>query len=157
MDCHALLQGIFLTQGSHPHLLPWQVSSLPLAAPGKPGYWQWNISKKRRNSATSGKKWRQDLPASSLFLRTFLPEKWPEDQVERATVPPLQLGPCLCHTCRQWGQRMNWKQNSSYSCVVWIKDIISATRYSRASCLVLVCVCGTASLKDMRAPIYTIG
>ena len=33
MDCHDLLQGIFLTRGSNPHLLhlpPWQVGSLPL-------------------------------------------------------------------------------------------------------------------------------
>ena len=36
--CHALLQGIFPTQGSNPHLLHlhWQVGSLPLAPPGKP-------------------------------------------------------------------------------------------------------------------------
>ena len=37
--CHALLQRIFLTQGSNPHLLRrlhWQVGSLPLAPPGKP-------------------------------------------------------------------------------------------------------------------------
>ena len=37
--CHALLQGIFLTQGSNPCLLcllHWQVGSLPLALPGKP-------------------------------------------------------------------------------------------------------------------------
>ena len=36
---HALLQGIFLTQGSNPHLLcllHWQAGSLPLAPPGKP-------------------------------------------------------------------------------------------------------------------------
>ena len=36
---HFLLQGIFLTQGSNPHLLcllHWQVVSLPLAPPGKP-------------------------------------------------------------------------------------------------------------------------
>ena len=36
---HALLQGIFLTQGSNPHLLGllhWQVDSLPLVPPGKP-------------------------------------------------------------------------------------------------------------------------
>ena len=35
--CHALLQGIFLTQGSNPYLLcflHWQVGSLPLAPPG---------------------------------------------------------------------------------------------------------------------------
>ena len=39
VGCHALLQGIFLTQGSNPHLLSllhWQVSSLPLMPLGKP-------------------------------------------------------------------------------------------------------------------------
>ena len=39
VGCHALLQGIFLTQGSNPcllHLLHWQAGSLPLAPPGKP-------------------------------------------------------------------------------------------------------------------------
>ena len=39
MGCHALLQGIFPTQGSNPclfHLLHWQAGSLPLAPPRKP-------------------------------------------------------------------------------------------------------------------------
>ena len=39
MGCHALLQGIFLTQGCNPHLfclLHWQVGFLPLAPAGKP-------------------------------------------------------------------------------------------------------------------------
>ena len=39
VSCHFLLQGIFPTQGSNPHLLcllHWQVDSLPLAPPGKP-------------------------------------------------------------------------------------------------------------------------
>ena len=39
VGCHALLQGIFQTQGSNPHLLcllHWQTGSLPLALPGKP-------------------------------------------------------------------------------------------------------------------------
>ena len=39
MDCHALFQGIFPTQGLNPyilHLLHWQAGSLPLAPPGKP-------------------------------------------------------------------------------------------------------------------------
>ena len=31
MDCHFLLQGIFLTQGLNPHLLHWQADSLPLS------------------------------------------------------------------------------------------------------------------------------
>ena len=37
VGCHALLQGIFLTQGSNLcflHLLHWQADSLPLAPPG---------------------------------------------------------------------------------------------------------------------------
>ena len=41
VGCHALFQGIFLTQGSNPHLLRllhWQMGSLPLAPPGKPQY-----------------------------------------------------------------------------------------------------------------------
>ena len=39
VGCHALLQGIFSTQGSNLHalsLLHWQLGSLPLAPPGKP-------------------------------------------------------------------------------------------------------------------------
>ena len=39
VGCHALLQGIFLTQGLNPLLLGlllWQAGSLPLATPGKP-------------------------------------------------------------------------------------------------------------------------
>ena len=33
VSCHALLQGIFPTQWSNPHLLHWQANSLPLAPP----------------------------------------------------------------------------------------------------------------------------
>ena len=39
VSCHALLQGIFLTQGSNQRLLcllHWQVDSLPSEPPGKP-------------------------------------------------------------------------------------------------------------------------
>ena len=48
VGCHALFQGIFLTQGPNPcllHLLPWQAGYLLLTPPGKPklkhtwGYW----------------------------------------------------------------------------------------------------------------------
>ena len=38
VGCHALLQGIFLTQGSNPRLLGllhWEAGSLPLAPPGR--------------------------------------------------------------------------------------------------------------------------
>ena len=36
VGCHFLLQGIFLTQGLNPHLLHWQVDSLPLSHQGSP-------------------------------------------------------------------------------------------------------------------------
>ena len=36
VGCHFLLQGIFLTQGSNPHLLNGQADSLPLRYPGSP-------------------------------------------------------------------------------------------------------------------------
>ena len=39
VGCHALFQGIFLTQGSNPHLLSllhWQAGSLPLRHQGSP-------------------------------------------------------------------------------------------------------------------------
>ena len=36
VGCHFLLQGIFLTQGLNPHLLHWQVDSLPLHHLGSP-------------------------------------------------------------------------------------------------------------------------
>ena len=36
VGCHALLQGIFLTQGLNLHLLHWQMGSLPPVPPGKP-------------------------------------------------------------------------------------------------------------------------
>ena len=48
MGCHALLQWIFLTQGSNPHLLSllrWQLDSLPLAPPGKPPFAPTHLTK----------------------------------------------------------------------------------------------------------------
>ena len=36
MDCHSLLQGIFLIQGSNPGLFAFQADSLPSEPPGKP-------------------------------------------------------------------------------------------------------------------------
>ena len=36
VDCHFLLQGIFLTQGLNPHLLRWQRDALPLGQQGSP-------------------------------------------------------------------------------------------------------------------------
>ena len=45
VDCHAILQGIFLIQGSNPGLLHWQVDSILSEPPGKPTgqfYFSWH-------------------------------------------------------------------------------------------------------------------
>ena len=39
VGCHSLLQGIFPTQGSKPHLLHWQVGSFSVGPPGKAFIW----------------------------------------------------------------------------------------------------------------------
>ena len=42
VGCSFLLQGIFLTQGSNPHLPHWQARSLPLSHQGGPSsHWKW--------------------------------------------------------------------------------------------------------------------
>ena len=45
MSCHALLQGIFPTQALNPHLLHWQVDSLPLSYQGSPSEFLKNMEK----------------------------------------------------------------------------------------------------------------
>ena len=76
VDCHALFQGIFRTQGSNPrlfHLLHWQADSLALAPPGKPSpchaWWEnplpLAVGSSRRLLASS---WTSDEPRLSMFL-----------------------------------------------------------------------------------------
>ena len=45
VGCHFLLRGIFLIQGSNPHLLHWQAASLPTEPSGKPCWWSYIIAK----------------------------------------------------------------------------------------------------------------
>ena len=59
VGCYALLQGIFLTQGSNPYLLSllhWQMGSLPLAPHGKqaPEFFGW-IKPKQPKGSLKGK------------------------------------------------------------------------------------------------------
>ena len=46
VGCHALLQGIFLTQESNPHLLHWQANSLPLSHRGSPKFCPTDVKNK---------------------------------------------------------------------------------------------------------------
>ena len=67
VGCHALLQGIFLTQGSNPCflcLLCWQAVSLPLGPPEKPCYSLYrdhNVSYKREEKNGSRAKKREKI------------------------------------------------------------------------------------------------
>ena len=71
MGCHALLQEIFLTQGSNPHLLHllhWQTGSLSLAPPGKP----------LQDHAAAAAKSLQSCPSlcDPIWQPTRLPRHW---------------------------------------------------------------------------------
>ena len=60
VGCHALLQGIFLTQGSNQRLLRllhWQVGSLPLAPPAAPLKAVWVLSERQSACMCLGVEW----------------------------------------------------------------------------------------------------
>ena len=70
LGCHALLQGIFPTQGSNPRLLcllNWQVGSLPLVTPGKPLSLLHSLSKQRGFSARPDTRLQGSLPALCII------------------------------------------------------------------------------------------
>ena len=64
VDCHALLQGIFLTQGLNPcllSLLRWQAGSLPVAPPGILGFPYSSVGKESACS-TGFSSWVRKIP-----------------------------------------------------------------------------------------------
>ena len=48
--CHSLLRGVFLTQGSNPHLLRWEVDSLPLSHLGSPPFLEQTANRRTMSS-----------------------------------------------------------------------------------------------------------
>ena len=87
MSCHALLQGIFPTQGSNQGLscvLHWQVGSLPLATPREPVFKPLSGPQAKDQHQNSGKliwKLKKGLP--------YQPEMggWSWDQLVQITCP----------------------------------------------------------------------
>ena len=69
VGCHFLFQGIFPTQGSNPHLLHWQVDSLPLSQLGSPH----KEDKGTNFSTVNAMSTRTPCPPASLewFLRSI--------------------------------------------------------------------------------------
>ena len=86
VSCHALLQGIFPTQGSNPHLLCllcWQAGSFPLVPPGKPhcSYTCSHFLTANLRSLFTGARWKgqglcttQEQPTASdgMWIPSFL-------------------------------------------------------------------------------------
>ena len=68
VGCHFLPQGIFLTQGSNPHFLHWEVDSLVLSHEGSPGKSSPNLTTMNR----SFKPPRLPLPPSPRGDSPFL-------------------------------------------------------------------------------------
>ena len=76
MGRHSLLQGIFPTQGSNPHLLHllhWQAGSLPLTPPGKPIFFYRMIAKGMWGWEKTWFLWLfYQMPAIENFVISFL-------------------------------------------------------------------------------------
>ena len=73
MGCHALLQGIFLTQGSNPYLfclLHWQACSLP------PAHLEGPANALGECPFVVGKRIKANLPVLKLCFPTSLPHAW---------------------------------------------------------------------------------
>ena len=68
VGCHVLLQGIFPTQGSNPHvlgLLHWQVGSLLLTPPGKTSLWIYLVIINMQQGCLAQS--NKHLPSCTLF------------------------------------------------------------------------------------------
>ena len=75
VGCHAILQGIFLTQGLNPcllHLLHWQAGSLPLMPPGKPHGKEVPITNCMRGRLLLQEKQLAGIQEAGMFTIRFL-------------------------------------------------------------------------------------
>ena len=105
VNCHFLLQGIFLTQGLNLRLLGllhWQASSLPPAPPGKPALNPViSVLIKDRRGEDTEKKRQQCEEGSGIRVCSHKPRKaWShQEQEEEAEASPSSLEDVWpCHT-----------------------------------------------------------
>ena len=113
IGCHFLLQGIFLTQGSDPclpHLLHWQVDSLPLSHPGSPSEMMLGIYKAQFVERPVQQNPNTLHPAPTMIhilqLRFIIPppattafQRTSQESVSNLRVhagPPRTLSQCRC-------------------------------------------------------------
>ena len=106
MGCHFLLQGIFLTEGSNPHvfrLWHWQADSLPTAPPGKP----FSLSVHWANSFLI-----------SWVSCPFLQEAFPDPQLGC----PSLCSPTAVHVSIIWWNTLANKRKSNFLCC-WLSKL----------------------------------
>ena len=148
VGCYALLQGIFLTQGSNPHLLHllhWQAGSLPLVPPGKP---LWHL----QCYSNSAKSYWFHLGRSNISLH--LPLDWGQAQCYKTA---KKGGSCradvaLRNSCRtdkgEWRDKL-WQETTrirDLSSELWGESCLNAGLASLLnpdSCLSFICVLGS--------------
>ena len=104
VGCHFLLQGIFLTQESNPHLpclLHWQMDSLPLAI------WEacsWSFPKSSDESWSQGcwsEEWRDCQQPACLWISARL-RQWPGAAHGKHPLPVPRLWRSV--ECSRWGR-----------------------------------------------------
>ena len=103
VGCHALLQGIFLTQGSNPYLLcllPWPVGSLALAVKNPPA----NAGNMRDTAWVRKIPWRRAWQPSPVFL------------------PGKSRGQRSLVGYNLWGHRVRHVSTSTKAMSLWTND-----------------------------------
>ena len=108
VDCHALLQGIFPTQGSNPHLLcllHWQGFFTTSATWEDPtGYYEFTLNLKRRRQSFPGHRGKKPMCCRTRDEKEFV---WEERKsftehriIPGSTLRVLLFNKLLCHSFR---------------------------------------------------------
>ena len=114
VGCHALLQGIFPTQGSNPHLLHWQADSLPLSHPGSPRRWGERFKKADRlfQGHTTRNQQNQTCPTSVPSTDLEWPRLWVwlllESLGQSSHVTQLPTTPASPGLQQSWSGQHGW-------------------------------------------------
>ena len=131
MGCHALLQGIFPTQGLNPSVLSflrWQVGSLLLAPPGKPSN---SLTRKQIQVPCIGSMESQPLDHQGRLYFLVVPFPFCTVLCEHGTV--ILYHDTQIVYCSLWapnGDSLPWHTNRISLCLCFLFHVISKTNFS---------------------------
>ena len=103
VGCHALLQGIFPTQGSNPGLSHYEQILYHLSHQGSPLILQWVAIPFSRGSSQPRNQTGVSWIAGRFFTSWATREVWLSSYRKAFSGPRLSLSPCMC---RIWGQKI---------------------------------------------------